>query len=153
MGDRDQHPQAEGGTQQLSAFSLLMSPFLSLFPEMAPIKWLCHPVSPLAGLCLSLSCPSVRWPTGVPLGPSPRGKPGARSTTHTPRAPVSTPAACFLGISGRAEPGAQVFSALGREGRSSASSQPCLCFLFTSEGGWGPRGLRPALWSEASQAV
>lgn len=104
-------------------------------------------------LC-SLPCPSVRRSTGVPLGPSPRVMPGARSTTHTPIAPVSTPAACFLGISGCAEPGAQVFSALGREGRSSAAnSQPCLCFLFTSEGGWGPRGLRPALWSEASQAV
>ena len=27
----------------------------------------------------------------------------------------------------------------------------CLCFLFTSEGGWGPRALRPALWSGVSQ--
>lgn len=105
------------------------------------IKWVCHLFLPLSDsvlLCPLSDC--------LAISPSPRslsleGNSAAQSTTLTPTVSTVHAHCLFPGnfsLCGGRGPGPLCLS---WEGRSSASSQGWLCFLFISEGGWGLRGL------------
>lgn len=109
------------------------------------VKWACQPASPF-----------VRPPPSALLSLPLKGSlahDARPAETRTPRRdPASAPTARFLGMPVCVEWGAGLLcSQLG--GQVLLQRLAWLCFLFTSEGGWGPWGLQPALRAETSQAA